>query len=287
MGSKFSRLKTYLYNTVAFFKNKGYERGGVVQEKIYVIGENQSLENKNILITGGSTGIGYAVAKRSIDSGASVIITGRNEDKLKIAKDNLGEKCEYIVWDVTDFNNMENKLSEVDRIFEDRIDILVNNAGFDIRREYHEINEEIYDAIMDVQMKSVYFLTQAVCKRMEQREIQGNICMITSHSGIINDFRPYNLAKAAINNYVKGVAKYAMKSGRIRCNAVAPGPTSTDLYKEFTEVRESNNSYRQNAPAQRFYRAEEVAEVVCFVISDLAKCVNGQVIVCDGGKAIL
>lgn len=282
-----SRLKGNLYQTFLFFKHKGYKSGGVLLEQLYTIEPNKQLSGKNILITGGSSGIGYAIAKRCLDSGAKVLITGRNEERLFKAKEELGENCSCLQWDVSEVKLISQKLDACESLLGGEIDCLVNNAGADERREFFEIDEEFFDKIMGVHVKGVYFLTQEVVKRMQSRKIQGNICMITSQSGLINDFRPYNLAKAAINNYVKGVAKYGMKNGKIRCNAVAPGVVSTNLYKDFAERRESGNSYADYLPDKRFKRAEEIAEMVLFCLSDVSKSMTGQILVCDGGKTIL
>lgn len=281
------KIKGYIYNTFKFFLHKGYKKGGVLTESLFYLDPNCILQGKNVLITGGGSGIGYATAKRCIESGAKVVITGRNEEKLRRAVEQIGGDISYIQWDVTDIDRIEEVIKQSVAFFGTGITCLVNNAGFDERREYFEIDERFYDDIMNVHVKAVYFLTQKIIKHMIDENINGSICMITSQSGLINDFRPYNLAKAAINNYVRGVAKYGMQNGRIRCNAVAPGVVSTDLYSEFTEVRMQGNSYKSNLPDKRFKRAEEIAEVVQFCLSDLSKSMTGQILVCDGGKAIL
>lgn len=281
------RIKGYIYNTWMFFKKKGYKSGGVMIENLYTLDSNSILQGKNILITGGGSGIGLATAKRCIESGAKVVITGRNEEKLEKAIRLIGGDIDYVVWDVTETKRIADVIKQCETFFGGAITGLVNNAGFDERREFYEVDESFFDSIINVHLRAVYFLTQEIVKHMQANEVQGSICMITSQSALINDFRPYNLAKAAVNNYVQGIAKYGMANGRIRCNAVAPGVVSTDLYTEFTEIRNSGNTYKGNLPDKRFKRAEEIAEIVQFCLSDLSKCMTGQILVCDGGKAIL
>lgn len=283
-----NKFKLYLKNTLLFFKKGGYKRGGVTIAEINPVNYNERLKGKHILITGGSSGIGFAIAEACIKAGGSVIITGRREEKLKEAKEKLGERCNYLKWDVTEIEKIPIMMKEIVKKFDGRIDCLVNNAGYDKHGQFLEYDEAFFDSIMAVHVKAVYFLTQAVCKVMSENHSNGSIVMVSSHGGLIAFPHPYNLAKAAVNHFVKAVAKWGVDNENyIRCNAVCPGVTFSNFYEDLARAEEENNLYRETSRSKRYFLPEEVAEVVVFLLSDSSKCVNGQLIACDAGQAIL
>ena len=259
-----------------------------VYVNIYNKSENV-FENKIILITGGSSGIGYATAKLCIQSGATVIVTGRSLDKLKKAQRELGEKCFISQFDVADIARMN---AEIDRIWNKfgRIDHFVSNAGLStLKRTFDGVDEEEWERIISVHMKGNYFIMRNVFQKMVSHGICGNIVAVSSNGSFTGHLIPYGMAKAGLNNFVAGLAKVSISHG-IRCNAVAPGYTVTKIFEErgmFPGLDAKDNLYKGDIRGNRFHLPEEIAEVILFLLSDRSSCINGQVIVCDSGDTVL
>ncbi|MBR4059744.1 MAG: SDR family oxidoreductase [Lachnospiraceae bacterium] len=240
------------------------------------------LEGKNVLITGGGRGLGYAIAKKCVSEGAQVIITGRNEQTLKSAAESLGNRCKYVVWDIEDLSRMDSFFCEVNECIKNGyINVLINNAGISNHEtSYEVVTKESWDAQFDINLKGVYFLTQRYIQYLQEMNGKSaNIVMISSERGLAGDTLPYGLTKAAINSFVQGLSKHYISRG-IRINAVAPGVTASDM----TGVNEKSNLYHSDSINYRYFIADEVAEVVSFLISDASNCISGEVIACDQGN---
>lgn len=235
------------------------------------------------MITGGSSGIGYAIAKKLVSSGAKVLITGRNEDKLKIASEEIGENCIYLRHDMSDIKGMEKGFREMLRLLGGRVDGLVSNAGIGSRLEYPYIDEEEWDRLMGVHLKGPYFLSQLTYKQMLSQG-GGSIVMTLSNAALTGGVKPYEVMKTGLRCFVEGLAKVGAADG-IRCNAVAPGYTISSIHKEF-EKDVVGNMAREGVRDGRWHLAEEVAEVVSFLLSDRSICLNGQIFACDGGDKV-
>lgn len=248
----------------------------IVKANISFLSPNKRLENKKILITGGSRGLGYAMAKKFISEGADVLITGRNIEKLQQVAEEIG--CKYILFDSTDFDNIENFINEANSIL-GQIDVLVNNAGISLHEgNIRNVTKDSFDAQFDTNLKSVYFLSQKFLELYENNHQQnGSILFLSSERGVYVDDIPYGLIKASINSLTKGLS-FLLRNCDIRINAVAPGITTTDMTGTTRD-----NLYSGKYATGRYYLPEEVAEVACFLISDAAKCISGQIIGCDNG----
>lgn len=242
------------------------------------------LKGRNIIITGGGRGIGYYIAKKSIDEGANVLITGRNEDTLKEAIATLGEHAKYLVADVS-------KVKEIDSFFEKakecfggrKIDSLVNNAGISLHEgDFRNVTEEDWDAQMNTNLKGNYFLVKKFVEYLEQQDDKkGNIVVITSERAKRPDDIPYGLTKVATSSFVQRIAQKVISEG-IRINGVGPGVTESDM----TGVsREHIHSEYQ--AGKRYFIPEEVAEVVNFLLSDISSCISGEIITCNQGNHIV
>lgn len=237
------------------------------------------LKDKNILITGGSRGLGYAIAKKCIAEGAKVVITGRSIDTLITVQNELGtDKCNVLEFDVRDVKLFADKIREAANLLGGRIDCLVNNAGISIHGiNYKTCTEEDWDKQMDTNLKGIYFLTQEFIKHYHSvKNTSGNIIMMTSERGLYGDDVPYGISKAGLISYTKGLSKKLILDG-IRVNAVAPGVTATNM----TNYDPNDNLYRKSAIGLRVLLPEEIAEVVTFLLSDASKCVSGAVINCN------
>ena len=194
---------------------------------------NQCLNGKIALITGGTGGIGLAIAQAFLKSGISaIVITGRSEAKLNQIKTGLDKindvtgKVYTCVLNNKDVNSFNSKLDEILSMV-GHIDILVNNAGV-IGGYLPNANEEEYDNVMNTNLKGAFFLSQTIAKYMIAHKINGNILNICSSSSIRPANSAYALSKWGLQGLTLGLAKSLVKHGII-VNGIAPGPTATPM----------------------------------------------------------
>ena len=243
------------------------------------------LQDKNIVITGGSSGIGLAMAKKFISEGANVLITGRNEQKLVAAVNQLEhDKCKYIVADVCDVEHVNNFLQKAKDELGGRIDCLVSNAGVSLHENnYENVTIEGFDKQFNTKFRAGYFLGKAFLemKTREKDNVDAQLLYISSETGDQVYDIPYGMTNAAINSLVGAFSRRVYKQG-IRVNAIAPGVTLTDMTKDYAEASDGN-MYRDCA-SERIFLPEEIAEVACFILSDASKCISGEIIHCNAGN---
>lgn len=240
---------------------------------------NNRLAGKKIIVTGGGKGLGAAMAKKFVSEGASILISGRNEQTLRSTADKIG--CKYLTLDIQNTAELDNFISEADRILEG-VDCLVNNAGISLHEPiFFDVTPETFDAQIATNLRGGFFLTQSFTKLLLREKRKGNVLFISSETGETVDIRPYGFTKAAINSMVQGLACLFVKDG-IRVNAVAPGITASDM----TGYKADGDLYLAGNATERVYLPEEVAETACFLLSDVSGCISGQVIVCNNGKTI-
>ena len=240
------------------------------------------LEGKKILITGGSRGLGYAIAKRCLEEKAVVTITGRSKEVLEEAKKSLGNSENLFVFehDVRQYDKDDELILNARRAM-NGIDCLINNAGVSVHNiDYSNCTEEQWDRQMDTNLKGVYFLTQAYMKYYEEvGKKSGKIINMVSERGLYGDDVPYGMAKRALISYTEGLARKLILKG-VRVNAIAPGVTATEM----TGYDPEDNLFRRYAVGRRVLLPEEIAEVAIFMISDASNCISGQVIACNEGN---
>lgn len=240
---------------------------------------NGRLSGKKIIVTGGGKGLGAAMATKFVAEGASVLISGRNENTLKFTADRIG--CQYLTFNVQDTAGFDSFINEADRILEG-VDCLVNNAGISLHEPtFFDVTPETFDAQIATNLRGGFFLTQCFTKLLLREKRQGNVLFISSETGETVDIRPYGFTKAAINSMVQGLACLFVEKG-IRVNAVAPGITASDM----TGFKETGNLYLPINATERVYLPAEVAETACFLLSDASACISGQIIVCNNGRTI-
>lgn len=247
---------------------------------IHCLQPNKQLKNKKIIITGGSKGIGKALALKFVSEGANVLITGRDENVLQISAKEI--RCNYYVLDVMDITAFEKFIDTAYNIL-GGIDALINNAGISLHEgDILNVTENDFDKQFDTNLKGAYFLAQAFIKKvLPEKDARKNILFISSERGEQADVIPYGLTKAAINSLVQGLAKFYKNRG-IRVNAVAPGVTASEL----TGYSENGNLYYPYNSSSRIYMPQEVAEVATFLLSDAAACLSGQILVCNEAKTV-
>lgn len=248
--------------------------------KVVVTSPNNQLSGRRILITGGATGIGLAIAKKCAAEGAQVLITSRNEEKLKTACQKIGENAQYLVGDVRDVSTFKQLILQSEEKLGGQVDSLVSNAGVSLHEgDFHHVTEQSWDQQMDTNLKGNYFLVKEFIEYVEHAGTgYGNIVVITSDRGMRPDDIPYGLTKIASNSFVKGIGKKVIAEG-IRLNAVAPGITCSEL----TGHEEDENLYLERVPGKRLFLGAEVANIVHFLLTDASAAIAGEIINCDQG----
>ncbi len=247
-----------------------------------------SLKNKVALITGASRGIGEAVARGLAQAGADLAIASRKlPDLEKVAAEvtKTGRKCLPVAAHVGRTEEIQNLVKKVVGEF-GRIDILVNNAATNpTMAQALDVDERAWDSIMNLNLKGLFFLSQAVARVMKEKG-GGKIINVSSIAGISPDLLPiYSISKAAVIMATKVMAMQWAQYN-IRANCIAPGLTKT----KFSEALWNNPDILKPAmaltPMGRVGEPEEMVGAVLYLASDASSYVTGQVIAIDGGKTI-
>lgn len=245
------------------------------------------LRDKRVVITGGGSGLGYAMAKKCISEGAYVLISGRNREKLNSALKTLGkEKCRILVADVCDVTHSMDFLEKAKSELGGRIDCLISNAGLSLHENvFTNVTIEGFDKQFNTKFRAGYFLGKAFLemklKEADRKHLDAHLLYITSETGDQVYDIPYGMTNAALNSLVGAFSRRVYKQG-IRVNAIAPGVTLTEMTKDYAEA-DDGNMFR-NCASGRTFLPEEIAEVACFLLSDASKCISGEIIHCNAGN---
>ena len=264
---------------------KNYNVGGCVVAKIAYPLYGNVLEGKRVLVTGGSSGIGLAIAKKYAQCGAKVLITGRNEAKLKTATAEIGDRACYSLWDISDVPNCQKKLYEACQIIGGSFDILVNNAGIAPSKFWGNVDELEWNNIYNINLKGMFFLTQQLVKewKLFPNGLSRKIINISSQGAFVGATYPYRMAKWDIRGFTEGLGK-SLIADNIIVNAIAPGVVKTSMQK--FSLNQGENLYTNQNPAQRVCLPAEIAELALFLASDACNFIVGQTILCDGGYTL-
>ena len=255
-----------------------------VKVTVSTIQSGSTLNGKKIVITGGSRGIGRAMAEKFIAEGATVLITGRNSENLDRAVKSINSP--RLMGSIYDVDDIEGIPSFIDSCFRElgTIDVLVSNAGISLHEgSIFNVTSDGFDKTIITNLKSHYFMAKEFLRNKVERSEEGVLLFVTSKDGSVCNETPYGLTKAGMNSLVGGLSSAYYKRG-LRINAVAPGVTLTDM-TSFYSKKMFGNMYEANQAGRNFL-PEEVAEVACFMISDASKCISGQIIFTDGGDHI-
>ena len=260
--------------------------GGHTTVNISKLAHGEILKGKKILVTGGSSGIGLSIALKCISEGATVLITGRNEDKLeRVFSQNYSDNLKTLVWDVSNIKIIKENLKEAEKLLGGSIDVLVNNAGIINGKDFLNVNEDIWDSIYSVNSKGLYFVSQKLVKNwLKNNETKHKkIINISSQGAFVGATYPYRMTKWDIAGLTQGLGKMLAPHGII-VNGIAPGIIATEMQKKY--LNQNDNIYCSLNPLKRFALPEEIAELAAFLISDASNFITGQTIVCDGGFTI-
>jgi len=244
------------------------------------------LAGKVALVTGGNAGIGEAIAKVFAREGAAVVITGRRQDELdRVARDIVRQKGRSvgIAGSVTDDRHVRAAVSQAVQQF-GALDILVNNAGVgEFGRRIHELDDETWARVLDVNLTGVFRMTRAAVPEMLKRG-RGSIVNISSIASLVGiPLLPvYAASKGALDALTRAIAIDYAKDG-IRCNVVNPGLIATPMAAPLMANPEQLDPILSHYPIRRPGKPEEVADMVLYLASDEAVWVTGGTFAIDGG----
>ncbi len=245
------------------------------------------LKNKVTVVTGGNSGIGFGIAQAFHNEGAVGTITGRNEQTLKSAVENLGANFIGIKGDVTDFNDLDNLFNKTFDTF-GKIDVLVVNAGGVVdglpMGAISEVTEESYDRYMDLNLKSAYFTVQ---KSLPHLNDGASIILIGSSAAhrAVSGMAIYSAAKAAVISLAKGLS-LDLLSRKIRVNALSPGAIDTPVLGKLVpeeHLEQVKQLWIDITPVGRQGLPSDIGNAAVFLASDDSKFIVGTEILSDGG----
>ena len=243
-----------------------------------------SLENKTILVTGASSGIGKAIAIECSKMGAKVVITGRNEQRLQETYEQLeGAQPAYIVANLTKKEDIETLVSQINSL-----NGLVNCAGLTIPKPFKFLQEEDIQEVMTVNFNAPLLLTQLLVKKKKLQKAS-SIVFISSISGTKVSYIAgsiYSASKGAINGICKGLA-LELAPQQIRVNTVVPGMVETNIVSGGEVTQEQLEADKKKYPLKRYGKPEEVACAVIYLLSDASSWVTGSNLLIDGGYTLL
>lgn len=240
------------------------------------------LSGKNVFVSGSTSGIGLSIAKAFISEGCNVIINGRDQEKLEKVCSELNSKGL-----MADLTTPSGQVALENFFKEETIDILIANLGSGSSVVPGSENLEEWRRVFDINLFATTSLVEKLYPKIAENK--GNIVCVSSICGIEALGAPitYSAAKAALNSFVKGFSRFCGLSG-VRINAIAPGNILFDGSVWDRKLKEDSKQVKKmlqdSVPLQRLGRPEEVADLACYIASEKASFMTGEVIVLDGGQ---
>ena len=251
-----------------------------------------TLQDKVVVVTGAGRGIGRVIAVDAFKCGARLAVGSRTTGELETLKDEIegaGGECMMGSLDVTQVNSIRQFLDGVIEHY-GRIDVLINNAGYNKLAKIVDYDEELYDLIVDANLKNVFFCSQMAAKQMIAQGDGGAIVNISSQAGVVGapERGPYSGAKGGVNNMTRTMAAEWAEHG-IRVNVVAPTVTRSPMAEQamsdsqaFSDAVKTKNLLRGDLA-----EPEEISAPVIFLASQAASMITGHTLVVDGGWTIV
>ena len=244
----------------------------------------KKLDGKIALVTGGNSGIGLATAKLFKAEGATVIITGRNQERLEAAAREIGDGTVAIRSDTSKLDDISSLYEEIGKRFK-KLDILFANAGVATFSPLESVDEATYDRMMDINVKGLFFTVQKALPVLIDGATVVLNTSVASQSGFANT-AVYSATKAAVRSFARTLSADLLERN-IRVNAVAPGPIDTPLFGKLglpeEAIEPTKAGFTEMVPQKRFGRPEEVADAVLFLSSDASSYILGEEIAVGGG----
>lgn len=250
------------------------------------------LEGKTAVITGGSEGIGYAIAEAFVKNGANVLIVSRNNKKLDLAAEKLSvynQKVDKISFDLSDLSELPNLTKEINLIC-NKVDVLVNNAAMALFEKIENMKPSELEQILRINVQSPYILSQQLLPSLLRAN--GNIINISSyfsHKMIPGRYSTaYSLTKGAIDSFTKSLACELGQQG-IRVNAIAPGSVKTPLFNSAMSkmTKKQREEFEERVktiyPLGRIGNPDDIDGIAVFLASEQAKWITGAIMNVDGG----
>ncbi|MNK00545.1 3-oxoacyl-[acyl-carrier-protein] reductase FabG [compost metagenome] len=241
---------------------------------------------KKAIITGGASGIGFAIAKSFVEKGFFTIIIGRDQQKLDAAKKILGELCETISFDLDRTSDIPELVKNInDR--HPRIDILVNNAGINMKKEFCDVSDDDFARIFHTNVLSLFALSREIVKVMLPYKAGSiiNISSMAAQYGIPKVIA-YTASKTAVDGMTRAMAVELSPMG-IRINAIAPGFIATEMSaKALDSDPERKQKVLSRTPMGYLGETQDIGTLAAFLASDDAKYITGTIIPVDGGNSI-
>jgi NAD(P)-dependent dehydrogenase (short-subunit alcohol dehydrogenase family) len=238
-----------------------------------------SLKGKRAIITGASRGIGKALAAGLAKAGATVAIAARDTATLQPVATEIGTHAHIIKLDVTSVENCRGAVSEAASKM-GGLDILINNAGVEQVSPSLDVDEQLWDRILDTNLKGAFFMAQAAARVMTKGSIL-NIASLTSERGIPTAV-PYGASKTGLVGMTRALAaEWALR--HIRVNALEPGYFRTDLTEAFYQNPDWQKAMLQNIPMARFGQMDDLIGAAIFLCSDASTYITGITLPVDGG----
>ena len=245
----------------------------------------ENLKNKTAVITGGNSGIGYATAKQLKEQGANVIITGRRKEAIEKAALELGVTA--ITADQSNISDIE-KLAEKVKTDFGSVDILFINAGIAGLGTIEQTTEELYDSIMNVNLKGAFFTLSKFIPILKEGS---SVVFLSSNTASMPGpgSSVYSASKTALNSFMRSAA-LELAPRKIRVNSVSPGPTQTEVMNKVgldeTTIKGIMDVVVEKVPLKQMGRAEDVAKMVSYLSSDAAIFMTGADVIMDGGMVL-
>lgn len=243
-----------------------------------------SLKNKTVLITGGASGLGFAMAKCCSLSGARVVIVGsRSENALEKACREIGENVFFERFDITNCKNTETFISHLLSRFE-TVDILINNAGIHSKKPFEQISEEELERVLKVHLIGAFALTKALVPHFKAKG-NGNVIFVSSMAAFLEmtQVAAYASAKAAVLGLMRSLSGELSESG-IRVNAVVPGFIDTPMFRKATDADPARKEkIIEHTPMKKFGTSQDVGWACVYLASAASSFVTGVSLPIDGG----
>lgn len=244
------------------------------------------LKGKRVLITGGSRGIGFGIAKGMMDVGAEIVLTARNESDLTTAAKSLSEAGSEVHYFPFDLSRVDSIAAFFESVTKEvgGIDILINNAGLTKRGPAEDVTLAEWRAVLDLDLTSVFALSQAFARERIQSGRKGKIVNIASllSEAVRRNNAPYAAAKGGIRQLTKALAIDWAHHG-INVNAIAPGYIHTELTRALWEDEEFDKWVKGRTPMGRWGNPDDLAGAAIFLASEAAGFITGQILFVDGG----